>query len=52
MLNVALVIFALIKAINKVTNLRKKEEAKEEAPAKSAELATLEEIRDLLKKRK
>ncbi len=49
---VALVIFALIKAINKVTNLRKKEEAKEEAPAKSAELATLEEIRDLLKKRK
>lgn len=49
---VALVIFILIKAINKVTRLKKKEEAKEEAPAKSAELATLEEIRDLLKKRK
>ncbi len=49
---VALVIFILIKAINKVTRLKKKEEKKEEAPAKSAELATLEEIRDLLKKRK
>lgn len=49
---VAIVIFIVIKAINKVSKLKKKEEEKAEAPAKSAELATLEEIRDLLKKRK
>lgn len=49
---VAIVIFIVIKAINKVSNLKKKEEEKAEEVTKSAELATLEEIRDLLKKHK
>ena len=52
---VAFVIFLVIKAINKASakakKLSKKEEEKKtaEAPAKSAELLALEEIRDLLK---
>ena len=48
---VAFCIFLVIKAMNKF--LRKKEEPKEEAPApKSDEVLLLEEIRDLMKKRK
>lgn len=50
---VAFVIFIFVKNVNKAKELReakkKKEEVKEEAPAKSAELVALEEIRDLLK---
>ena len=46
----ALVLFLMLKAVNKVMDLGKKE--KEEEKVKSEELATLEEIRDLLKKRK
>ena len=49
---IAFVIFAVIKAMNKLMSLKKKEEKKEETPAKSDELKTLEEIRDLLKKSK
>lgn len=44
---VAFCLFLIVKAINKLTH--KKEEKKPKAPAKSAELKTLEEIRDLLK---
>ena len=44
---VAFCLFLIVKAINKLTH--KKEEEKPKAPAKSAELKTLEEIRDLLK---
>ena len=43
---VAFCLFIVVKAVNKVTH--KKEEKKPE-PAKSAELKTLEEIRDILK---
>lgn len=43
---VAFCLFIVVKAVNKVTH--KKEEKKTE-PAKSAELKTLEEIRDILK---
>lgn len=49
---IAFVIFVVIKAMNKLMSLKKKEEKKEETPAKSDELKTLEEIRDLLKKSK
>ncbi len=44
---VAVCIFFVVKAMNK---FKKKEEPKEEAPAKSDEVKLLEEIRDLLKK--
>ncbi len=44
---VAFCLFLIVKAINKLTH--KREEEKLKAPAKSAELKTLEEIRDLLK---
>ena len=47
----ALCIFFMIKVINKIMK-KKKEEPKEEAPAKSEEVKLLEEIRDLLKKSK
>ena len=43
---IALVIFLMLKGINK---LRRKSEEAEEEPEPSAELTTLEEIRDLLK---
>ncbi len=46
----ALCIFIMIKVINKF--MKKKEEVKEEAPAKSDEVKLLEEIRDALKKGK
>ncbi len=50
---IAFVIFMVVKAMNKVMNLRKKkEEEKVEAPAKSDEVVLLEQIRDLLKKNK
>lgn len=52
---VAFCIFVFIKAMNKLQNLKKKEEAKEEAKTekvKSDEVVLLEEIRDLLKKQK
>lgn len=47
----ALCIFFMIKVVNKILR-KKKEEPKEEAPAKSDEVKLLEEIRDLLKKSK
>ena len=48
--DMALVLFIMLKAVNKVMELGKKE--KEEEEKKSEEVALLEEIRDLLKKRK
>ena len=47
----ALVLFIMLKAVNKVMELGKKEKEEEEEK-KSEEVALLEEIRDLLKKRK
>ena len=48
---IALCVFLIVKAINKMSNLKKKEEVKkEEKPAKSDEVKLLEEIRDLMKK--
>lgn len=49
---VAICIFLLIKFINKLMHLKHKDEEKAEAPAKSAEVLLLEEIRDLLKEDK
>ena len=46
----AFCIFLVIKAMSKLQ--KKKEEPKEEAPKKSDEVKLLEEIRDLMKKRK
>ena len=46
---VAFCVFLVIKAMSK---FQKKEEVKEEAPRKSDEVVLLEDIRDLLKKRK
>jgi len=45
---VAFCLFIIVRIVNKLTH-KKEEEKKTEAPKKSAELATLEEIRDLLK---
>lgn len=45
---VAFCLFVIVKMVNKITH-KKEEEQKVEAPKKSAELETLEEIRDLLK---
>jgi len=47
----ALVLFVMLKAVNKVMELGKKEK-EEEAEKKSDEVVLLEEIRDLLKKNK
>ncbi len=50
---VAFCIFIFVKAINTFTaKAKKKEEVKEEEPVKSEEVLLLEEIRDLLKKKK
>ena len=49
---IAFCIFMVIKFINKLNKKKNKEEAKEEAVVKSEEVQLLEEIRDLLKKRK
>lgn len=48
----AFVLFIMLKAVNKLMSIGKKEEVKEEAPKKSEEVLLLEEIRDLLKKNK
>lgn len=48
----AIVIFLMVKAMNKLNKKNKKQEKKEEAPKKSDETLLLEEIRDLLKKQK
>ena len=45
----AFVLFLMLKAVNKLMNLKKKEE-KKEAPKKADDVVLLEEIRDLLKK--
>lgn len=55
---VALCIFMVVKAVNKLREISEKKKAKaeekaaEEVPAKSEEVLLLEEIRDLLKKNK
>lgn len=49
---IALCVYIMISIINKVTSKFKKEEEKKEEEKKSDEVALLEEIRDLLKKRK
>ena len=49
---IALCVYVMISAINKVTSKVKKEEEKKEETKKSDEVALLEEIRDLLKKQK
>lgn len=49
---IAFCIFMVIKFINRLNRKKNKEEAKEDAPKKSDEVVLLEEIRDLLKKRK
>ena len=49
---IALCVFLIVKAMNKLMSLKKKNEVKEEAPVKSDEVVLLEEIRDLLKKNK
>ena len=49
----AFVLFLMLKAVNKLMAIgKKKEEEKVETPVKSDEVILLEEIRDLLKKRK
>lgn len=49
---IAFVIFMVVKAMNKLMNLKKKNEEEKPAPApKSDEVVLLEEIRDLLKKK-
>ena len=47
---IALCVFLIVKAINKLSKLKKKEEIKEEKPVKSDEVKLLEEIRNILKK--
>ena len=49
---IALCVYVMISAINKVTSKVKKEEEKKEEAKKSEEVALLEEIRELLKKQK
>ena len=48
---IAFVIFMVVKAMNKLSNLKKKKEEEAPAPVKSDEVVLLEEIRDLLKKK-
>ena len=48
---VALCLFLVIKAINKMKSLKKKAEVNEEKTVKSEEVLLLEDIRDLLKKK-
>ncbi len=47
----ALVIFFIVKAMNKLAEKKKKPEEKPAAPVKSEEVKLLEEIRNLLKKK-
>ena len=49
---IAVCVYVMINAINKITSKVKKEEEKKEEAKKSDEVALLEEIRDLLKKQK
>jgi len=49
---IAVCVYVMINAINKITSKVKKEEEKKEETKKSDEVALLEEIRDLLKKQK
>ena len=48
----AFVLFIMLKAVNKVMSIGKKEKEEEEAVVKTDEAKLLEEIRDLLKKQK
>ena len=48
----ALILFCLLKGINKIMTIGKKKEEEKEAEAKAADIALLEEIRDLLKEKK
>lgn len=48
---IAACVFLIVKFINKLMSIKKKPEAKEEAPAKPEDIVLLEEIRDLLKKK-
>ena len=48
----AFVLFLMLKFVNKITTIKKKKEEEITAPVKSDETILLEEIRDLLKKRK
>ena len=48
---VGTVLFFMVKGIEKAQNLRKKEEAAEEAPAGPTELEVLQEIKALLEKK-
>lgn len=49
---IAVCVYVMINAINKITSKVKKEEEKKEEVKKSDEVVLLEEIRDLLKKHK
>ena len=49
---IALCVFLIVKLANKLMNIKKKPEPKEEAPSKPEDIVLLEEIRDLLKKHK
>ena len=49
---IAFCVFMAVKVVNKLLRKNRKEEKQEEAPTKSDEVLLLEEIRDLLKKRK
>ena len=46
----AFVLFILLKTVNKIMTIGKKKEEEEKAAEKAADIALLEEIRDLLKK--
>ena len=48
----ALVLFLMLKGVNKLMTVKKKKEEETPAPVKTDETILLEEIRDLLKKRK
>ena len=48
----ALVLFLMLKGVNKLVSGKKKKEDEPKAPVKSDETLLLEEIRDLIKKRK
>ena len=47
----AFVLFMLLKAVNKIMTIGKKEEEKQEEAKKTEDIALLEEIRDLLKEK-
>ncbi len=49
---IAFCIFIIVKVVNKLMHLKKKEEKAPAAPAKTQEVLLLEEIRDLLKETK